>query len=192
MVPFTLRLLWAELPVLVANDPTVSPCISASVTYLSILSFQQGKKVQDDRGTAAYKETMSRLHSLHTMAKRVLKSRGILRDGLTMRCRHMLLILQRPAGPLPDDGGEDKYSCMSTLDAVSRIEDTTEAWMNWRIRTVMALVGRYVAKQNFAVAVQLLHKVSIHPEALQLCFTLDLFCRKSRQQDHAVNCWQQT
>ena len=106
MVPFTLRLLWAELPVLVATDSTGD------------------------------KETMSRLHQLHTMTKRMLDSRS-----------------------LPDSAEEDRYSCMSTLDAVSRIEDTTEAWADRRIRTVLALVGRYSAKQNFTAAVQLLQKV---------------------------------
>jgi len=118
MVPFTLRLLWAELPGLVAPETE-----------------------------GAHEQTISRLHDLYAMASKVLESHG--------PCNS-------PAS--------DQYSCLSTLDAVTNMDDTTDAWTERRIRAALALVGRYIVKQNFAAAVQILKKAfSNHALPTKIC-----------------------
>jgi len=121
----------------------------------------QGKTPQDDRAAAAAsasKESFSRLHGLYQTAVNVLKQRGvwILNQSQLINLSFMMITL---ADVATIDMDEDRYCCLSTLDAVSKLEDSTEAWIERRIRAAMALVGRYVAKPNFSAAVQILQKV---------------------------------
>jgi hypothetical protein len=153
MVPFTLRLLWAELPALVATDP----------------------------GTTS--ETIARLHGLYTTASQQLEERG---EGqpcpvVCAKARVEPAADTRPlclsvAGDVAVDLDDEKYCCLSTLDAVSQLEDSTEAWVGRRIRTALALVGRYVANQSFTAAVQILQKVQCTYSDVSEVLDSDLAC----------------
>lgn len=77
---------------------------------------------------------------------------------MTHRSHNFYITYCKSHKHLGSELAEDRYSCLSTLDAVSNVEDTPEAWAERRIRTALALAGLYVVKQNFVAAVQILQK----------------------------------